>query len=190
MRDQQRKIWACFILAMLSASAFAQKVKVGYDKSVDFSKYKTYAWAAPSRPSTRPLLKEIVIGSVDNQLKSRGFARTESSGDLILIGDGGVEYGINAPAGTPILPTYSGAPLSLDASMWTGATGPSILTAQYVPEGMLVLQFVDRNTNKVIWAGTVKQKLDVEKKQKSLDLVEKAIGKLLKEFPPKASSSK
>lgn len=32
--------------------------------------------------------------------------------------------------------------------------------------------------------------LDLEQKKKSLDLVEKAIVKLLKQFPPRASSSK
>ncbi|PYU18296.1 MAG: hypothetical protein DMG30_28460 [Acidobacteria bacterium] len=38
---------------------------------------------------------------------------------------------------------------------------------------------------KVIWTGTVKEKLDIEKKRKSLELVDKAIAKLLEHFPPK-----
>jgi hypothetical protein len=57
--------------------------------------------------------------------------------------------------------------------------------APYVPEGTLMLNFVERGSNKVIWTGTVTQKLDMENKRKSLDLVDKAITKLLKEFPPK-----
>lgn len=187
---REGKIWVGLLIVTFTTTVFAQKVKVGYDKSVDFSRYKSYTWAELARPSARPLLKEIVIGLVDRELKSRGLARAEGNGDLILVGEGGVDYGINAPTGTPILPTYGGPPLTQDATMWTGATGPSILTASYVPEGMLVLEFVDRNSNKAIWAGTVKQKLDVEQKTKSLDLIEKAIGKLLKQFPPKSAASK
>jgi hypothetical protein len=52
------------------------------------------------------------------------------------------------------------------------------------------LQFVDRSANKLVWGGTVSQKLDVENKKKSLDLIDKSILKLLKDFPPKASSPK
>jgi hypothetical protein len=185
--DRPSRLRTCLVLSLLTTSAFAQKVKVGYDKSADFSKYKSYAWAAPSTPSSRPLLREMVIGSVDHQLKSRGLARVENNGDLILIGNGGMEYGINQAAGTPILPTYGGPPPTLDATMWTGATGASVLMAPYVPEGTLILEFVDRGTNKVVWGGTVTQKLDVEQKQKSLDLIDKGIAKLLKQFPPKGS---
>jgi hypothetical protein len=190
--DQQReweervrnrpRLRTCLVLSLLTASAFAQKVKVGYDKSADFSKYKSYTWAAPSTPSSRPMLREIVIGSVDHQLKSRGLARVENNGDLILIGNGGMEYGINQAAGTPYVPTY--APPTFDATVWTGA---SVLMAPYVPEGTLILEFVDRGTNKVVWGGTLTQKLDVEQKQKSLELIDKGIAKLLKQFPPKQS---
>jgi hypothetical protein len=57
--------------------------------------------------------------------------------------------------------------------------------APYVPEGTLALTFVDRASNKVVWCGTVTEKLDIENKKKSLERVDKAIAKLLKQFPPK-----
>jgi hypothetical protein len=57
--------------------------------------------------------------------------------------------------------------------------------APYVPEGTFVLTVIDRVSNKVIWTGTVKEKLDIENKTKSLERIDKAIAKLLKQFPPK-----
>jgi hypothetical protein len=36
----------------------------------------------------------------------------------------------------------------------------------------------------VVWSGTAKVKLDVERKSKSLELIDKSIIKLLKGFPP------
>jgi Domain of unknown function (DUF4136) len=54
----------------------------------------------------------------------------------------------------------------------------------YVPEGTLVLYFVERSTNKVIWTGTVTEKLDIENKNKSLERIGNGIAKLLKQFPP------
>ena len=62
----------------------------------------------------------------------------------------------------------------VDGSEWTFAAGAC------VPEGTLVLTFVDRASNKVVWSGSVKQKLDIEKKNRSLELANKAVLKLLK----------
>jgi hypothetical protein len=160
---------------------------VGYDKSADFSKYASYTWAEPSMPPSRPLLYASIVGSIDHELKAKGLARTDSAGDLILIPAGGMEFGLTSVAGAPIMPSYGGAPPAMDATMWSGAGGAgqlSNLTAPLVPEGTLVLNFVDRKANKVIWTGTVKQKLDMAQKKKSLDRVDRAIAKLLKQFPP------
>ena len=79
-------------------------MQVGYDKSIDFSRYKTYTVANPAIPPARPLLYASVVGSIDQELTSKGFARTEKDGDLILIPEGGTEVGLSQGAGTPILP--------------------------------------------------------------------------------------
>ena len=164
MKDMNRirsKLWFYLLLSSLTTTTFAQKVKVGFDKSVDFSRYKTYAWTEPAMPPTRPMLYATVVG---------------------------IAFGINTAVGTPILPTYAGAPVSVNATMWTGAVGTENLTSSYVPQGTLQLQFVDRSNNKIIWNGRVSEKLDIERKQESLDRIYKAIAKLIKQYPPKASS--
>ena len=173
------------LLVAVVYPAFSQKVEVGYDKTINFSQYKTYSIPKPSMQPTRPVLYSTVMGAIYNELKAKHFVESESGGDLILICIGGMEFGTNVAAGTPILPTYSGPPPSLNATMWTGAAGPENLrTAPYVPEGNLILTFVDPNMNKIVWSGTVSQKLDIEQKNDSLKRVEKAISKLLKKFPP------
>jgi hypothetical protein len=161
-----------------------QKVKVGYDKGVEFSKFKTYTWAAPATPPTRPFLYESVMGSIDGELKSKGFVRTEKDGDLTLIAAGAIEFGIAVSGGTPITSAFSNPPPAINSTMWTGAEGQGQLMG-VVPDGSLTVQFVDRGANLLVWSGTVTQKLDIEQKKKSLELVDKAIIKLLKQFPPK-----
>src|SRR5215510_14999690 len=178
------RLYMGLFVALSIASASAQKVKVGYDNSVDFKRYTSYTLAEPGSTPTRPMLYATVVGSIDHQLQSKGLTKTQKDGDLILIPAGGMEFGLNTAAGTPILGTYSASPPAIDATMWTGAGGSSGSAAMSVPEGTLMLNFIDRSANKVIWTGTVSVKLDMEQKQKSLDLVDKAIAKLLKEFPP------
>jgi hypothetical protein len=169
-------------LALSPTTAAAQKVKVGYDKSTDFSRFLTYAWAEPAMPPVRPDLYASIVSLIDQQLHLKGLTKTSSNGDLTLIPAGGVDFGIAGGASTPILPTYGGPPPAFNATMWTGASGPST-AGTYVPEGTLALTFVDRATNTVVWAGSVKEKLDIERKNKSLELVDKAVIKLLKQFP-------
>ena len=184
MNLHSRRVPVSLLLLLLPVIALAQKVKTGYDKSVDFKRYTSYTLAEPGSPPTRPMLYAAVVGSIDHQLQSKGLTKTQSNGDLILIPAGGMEFGLNTAAGTPILGTYSASPPAIDATMWTGAGGPSSAAAPYVPEGTLMLNLVDRSANKIVWTGTVAVKLDMEQKQKSLDLVDKAIAKLFKEFPP------
>ena len=179
------KLWAFLLIAAIpGTNAVAQKVNVGYDKSADFSKYASYTWAEPERSPSRPLLYASIVGSIDHELKAKGLARTDSGGDLTLIPAGGMEFGLSSAAGTPIMPSYGGAPPAIDATMWSGASGLSNLTSAYVPEGTLALNFIDRQSNKIIWAGTVTQKLEVENKKRSLELIDRAIAKLLKQYPP------
>src|SRR5215467_4195314 len=113
------------VLAIASLPCFAQKIKVGYDKGTDFSKFKTYSWAEPAMPPVRPALYEAVMGQVELQLESKGLTKVTKDGDLTLTPSGGVDYGFAGVASTPIAPTYNGPPASLNGGMWTGATGPS-----------------------------------------------------------------
>jgi Domain of unknown function (DUF4136) len=179
MRRVEMRNGRCWLLTVilvgLATSGFTQKIKIGYDKSVDFSKYKTYTWAKPAMPVTRPLLYDNVVDQVDEILKSRGLARTEKDGDLTLIAAGGIGFGYNQP------PQFA-----VDAAFWTGDTA-YIATEPLVAEGTLILELIDRGRNKMVWSGTAKENLDPEM-AKALPHIEKAIDKLLKEYPPKHSS--
>ncbi len=176
----------CMVLLVtaLPGSSNAQKVKVGYDKGVDFAQYTTYVWTEPDMPPSRPMLYAMVVASIDHQLKSKGLVRAETEGDLILTPAGGIEFGLNAAAGTPVLPSFSGVPPAIDATMWTGARGSSASMTPSVPSGTLIVNFVDRKLNRIIWTGSVMVNLDMEHKSKSIELIDKSIAKLLKKFPP------
>ena len=176
------KLCTYLLLGLISTTGFAQKVKVGHDKSVDFKKFTTYSWAQPATLPGSPTLYETVVASVDHQLESKGLKRTEDDADLILTPAGGMDFGFAGAASTPIAP-YGGPAAAYNPTMWTGA-GPTS-AATLVTEGTLVLTFIDRINNKTVWSGSVKQKLDVYDKRKSLELADKAVIKLLKQFPSK-----
>lgn len=178
-----------FVVAF-GASLAAQKVKVGHDKSVDFSKFKSYTRLEPSMPPTRPVLYTFVVNSIDSELSAKGLHRVDRDGDLILELAGGVDYGIAVASGPPLTSSYGGPPPAIDSTMWTGTNGGRGELMPAVPEAGLQLQFIDRTSNKIVWSGTVTQALDQEDKGKSLELASKAVTKLLKQFPSANSHSK
>jgi len=182
------KLFMVTFVMGLAASLAAQKVKVGYDKSVDFSKFKTYTRLEPSTPPTRPLLYNFVVNSIDSQLSAKGLQRVDKDGDLVLKLAGGVDYGISVTSGPPLTSSYSGPAPAINSTMWTGANGGQGELMPAEPEAGLELQFVDRARNQVVWSGTVTQALDQGDKPKSLELASKAVAKLLKRFPPNSHS--
>ena len=77
----------CAVFLLFSALAPAQKVKTGYDKSIDFSKFTSYTWAEPSVPPTRPILFSTLAGSIEHYMKTKGFTNVAKDGDLILVAE-------------------------------------------------------------------------------------------------------
>lgn len=174
------------ILALFTFSGFAQKIKVGYDKSVDFSKYRSYTLQPPSTPSSRPLVYASVVGSIKNELEAKGLASVEKDSDLTLIAVGDLGYGLSSSPGLLSDSCKNcQAPLR-DPRPWAGSPPPVEGTSgKPAPKGTLELSFVERESNKLVWHGTVIQKLDENKKQESLQRIAAAIRKLLNEFPPR-----
>jgi hypothetical protein len=179
-----RKLPFVLVVGMLSIPCgFAQKVKMGYDKSVDFSKYKSYTWQEPGIQS-RPFLYTTVAGSIRNELEGKGLARMEKDGDLTVIARGGLGFGLSGSDVTADSCQNCKKPLA-DPMEWTGKTAPPGASGAPLPEGTLELELVDRATNKVVWNGTVTQKFDPEKQKQALERAANAIKKLLMEYPPK-----
>jgi len=172
-------------MAMLSVSCcFAQKIEVGFDKSIDFSRYKSYTFHPPETTG-RPILYMTVVSSIRGAVESKGLVSKDDDGDLMLTMSGGFKYGAGGDAGLTSDPCPNCKAPLVDPMEWTGKMAPPGASGTGLPQGVLELTFVDRATNKVVWAGIVSQKLDPDKKQKSLEKVHAAIQKLLTEFPPK-----
>ncbi len=151
MRNERGSVLAVLIVAVITASAFGQKVKIGYDKGVDFSKYKTYTWAKLDHPLERPQLYKTAVATIDQDLDAKGLTKVDANGDLTLSASGGIDFGYNMPPSP-----------NMNTDMWYGDTGAPILLAPLLAQGSLILQFVDRSDEKMVWRGTVMQKLDLE----------------------------
>ena len=170
------KVGIGLALAMLLACsvALAQDVTTNSMPGVDFSKYHTYKWVT-IEGATYPnqILDAQIKQSIDSQLAAKGLTKTD--GDKADL--------------------HIGYQASIDQEkQWnaygTGGMrwGGGMATAQQstISTGTLVLDMYDPASKQLVWSGRASKTLDPganqQKHQKNLD---KAMQKLLKNFPPK-----
>src|SRR5579864_3737726 len=80
----RRSIFASVGIALLFATAsFAEQVKTDYDRSADFSRYKTYSWEKVQTQD--PLWVDRIKEAVNSSLAAKGFTAVDSGGDVAII---------------------------------------------------------------------------------------------------------
>lgn len=161
-------------LFLISGIVTAQDVRSNSMPGTDFSKYHTYKWVAIEGAShPNQIVDQEIKQSVDAQLAAKGMTKTD--GDKADL--------------------YVGYQTALDQQkQWNGYGmgggvrwgGMATATSSTISVGSLVLDFYDPATKQLVWTGTATKTLDPssnqEKNEKNLN---KAMAKLLKNYPPK-----
>ncbi|RPJ50900.1 MAG: DUF4136 domain-containing protein [Acidobacteria bacterium] len=172
-----------FVLFGFCALLQAQDVRYNFAPGVDWAKFKTYRWVeveGATKPS--PLVNDQIIQSIDGQLASKGLTKTEGDKPDLLItyqaavneekqwsstNFGGYGYG---PYG------YGG---------WGGTGGTTTGTTSTIKVGTLVVDLYDAQAKKHVWRGDATKTLNPSKNpEKNQERLNKAIAKLMKNYPP------
>lgn len=164
------------LLALGAGMAGAQDVKTNYVPGTDFSKYKTYKWVAVEGAQYPDQIVDTQIKmAVDTALGGKGF--TKAAGDTA---DLFVGYQIAIDQERQWNAYGMGGGLR-----WGGGMGTA--TSSTIKIGTLVLDMYDPSSKSLVWKGEATKTLNPsdnpEKRQQSMN---KAMQKLLKDFPPKA----
>jgi hypothetical protein len=166
---------ALFLLFVLIGYGFAiaQDVNYNYDQSADFSKYKTYKWAAiEGKMYPDQIVDQNIRNAANAELAKKGLTPTDANPDLL------VAYDIAIDKQQQIDTWGSGY------WGWYGG-GMTSTTVSTINVGTLVLDMYEPAGQKLVWRGTATKTLNAknspEKRQKNL---QKAMQKLLKNYPP------
>jgi len=177
IRKVMIKLGAGLALAMLACTLTpAQDVSTNSMPGADFSKYHTYKWV-PIDGAVVPnqIVDAQIKQSIDSQLATKGLTKTDGEKADLLIG-----YQIS------ITQEKQWNAYGTGGMRWGG--GMASAQQSTISTGTLVLDMYDPAGKQLVWTGRVSKTLDPSanegKKQKNLD---KAMQKLLKNFPPKAS---
>ena len=161
------------VLSLLCAGSavLAQDVKYNYDREANFAAYKTYQWVEQGRGTPDQLLDRDVCRAIDEQLAQRGLQKVEGGGHLII------RY-------ETALDRERQADLWTTGPRWNGMARANTTTIEV---GTLIVTLYDPATKQAVWRGSVSKTLNPSKDpDKNYKNLEKAVAKLLKNYPPKA----
>ena len=172
------------LLFMAAAGVRAQKVTYNYLPGTDFARYKTYQWVKVEKARyPNQLLDEQIMASIDKQLAQRGLTKTtEGIPDLVVTYQVAVDQQQQWNA-------YSTGGGYWGWGGWYGwgGMGSTTVYSSTITVGTLNLDIYDVFQKKQVWRGeatkTIDPPKDPAKLQKNLD---KAMAKLLKNYPPPA----
>ena len=171
--NTQRTICASVGIALLLASAsFAQQVKTDYDRSADFSHYKTYSWEKVQTQD--PLWAGRIKEAVNSALQAKGLTPVASGGDIAIVA---IEMTKNQQTLNTFYDGFGGG------WRWGGGFGNATTTVDNYKVGTLVVDLFDANSKQIIWRGSSSDTLS-DKSDKNIKNLDKGVQKMFDHYPP------
>jgi hypothetical protein len=180
-----KALFSAFACIALAALAPAQDTRYNFDAQTDFSKFKTYKWV-DIKGAKKPddLIDRQIRDAFDTGLAQKGLTKSNGdSADLLV----GYQTGINTEKELTTFDTGWGYGPGWRYGGYGGG-GMTTSTTSTIYVGALAVDMYDPGKKQLVWRGVATKTLDPkakpEKRQKNL---QKAVTKLLKNYPPKAS---
>jgi len=157
-------------------------VSYDYDKSVDFKKYKSYAYTEEAlKLNIGDLNRERLIKAIDSEMAARGMIKSDSPDAL-------VDLIVNSHERVQATATNTGG-----YGRYGYAYGFSTTTVDYntYVEGTLFINLIDKSTEKIVWQGrgtkTVDPNATPEKREANIN---NAVRSIFTKYPIQPSVKK
>lgn len=170
---------AWMLLLIGASGAVAQDVTYNFDQGTDFSKFKTYKWVSiKNAQQVDDITARQITEAIDNELAKKGLTKTDSDNADLFVG---YQTAIGTQKQWNAYNTGWGY-----GPRWGGG-GMATATSETIYTGQLDLDMYSSAEKRLVWRGQVAKTIDTnakpDKRQKN---IQKAIEKLLKNYPPKS----
>ena len=185
------KLFAVLLVAILSTSSFYAQVTSDYDKTVDFTKYKTYSfegWQDNSDQLINELDKKRIHDSFGAEFSKRNLQYVEQGGDMIVT----LYLAIDQKTSQTAYTNYHGG-MGYGGGWGYGygrgygyGMGMGSATTTYSESvydvGTFVVDVYDGESKKLVWEGISRKTIN-ENPKKREKTIPKGVKKLMKKFP-------
>lgn len=161
------------LMLLAYGSALAQDVRYDFMPGTDFTKYKTYKWVPEGNMHPNQIVDQQIKQSIDQLLSSKGFTKTDGDKADLYVG-----YQVSVDQERQ-WNAYGGG------MGWRWGGGMATATSSTIQVGTLVLDIYDPAAKQLVWRGQATKTLNPSKNpEKNQENLNKAMTKLLKNFPP------
>jgi hypothetical protein len=170
-----RLVWVVCVAAGLAAGCAPLRVNSFVERGVDVSRYRTFDWGAREgfetgdpRLDNNPFFENRLRSQVESKLTARGFTKLSGTPDVVIHYHARVNQRLDTS--------------KVDGPCEPGNCGPEIYDA-----GTLVIDLVDRTTNRVAWRGWADGTFDgaIDNQQWMEERIDEAVTKILARLPPR-----
>lgn len=166
-----------FLLLLVLASCSSIRVYSDYDKQVDFSPYKTYAFHKNGidKAELSDLDKKRILRAIDETMSTKGFTKSDNPDLLIsFFTKEREEVNVNQfNAGWGYGWGWGWNPF-----LWGGNS-----TVTRHTEGSLYIDIIDAKKKELIWQGEGESVLTKDRDKKEA-LIQEFVSKILEQYPP------
>jgi hypothetical protein len=160
-------------------------ITADYDKTVDFTKYKTlsyYGWAKDSDQILNNFDKERIEGAFATEFMKRGIELKQTGGDIVV----SLFIVIDAKKGATAYTTHMGGGGYGYGAGWGWGMGHSSTSYNeydyYV--GTLVCDVFDSESKKLVWQGVISGEIDDNPNSRERN-IPRVVQELMKKYPVK-----
>jgi len=175
MNFKHRMLPLMAIAILFATTSFAQQVKTDFDRSADFSQYKTYLWGAVHTQDA--LWVDRIKADVNSALAAKGWTQVQSGGSVSIMA-------MEMTQDHQTLDTYYdgfGGGWRWGRG-WGGGFGDTTTTVETYKVGTLVVDLFDSKTKDLIWRGSASDTLS-DKSDRNIKNLNKAVEKMFDHFP-------
>ena len=173
---RMRTLAAAVAMSVAAASAFAQDVKVDFDKDANFGAIKTFSVKIGTSWHNQ-LSEKRVVSEIEETLTQKGWTKADNPDALVVI------HGATEKEKT-LNTFYSGGYGGYGwRGMGAGGMGTATTTTSEYLVGTLVVDIFDAKSKQLLFRGTAQDELS-DKPEKNQKKLAKASDKMFKDFPP------
>lgn len=157
--------YSLFLFAVVACSSVT--TSFDYDKSADFSKYKTYSYTDHTQklPEINSLDRDRIIAAVDAEMSKRGYTKTDSNPDAL------VDIFLKTEEEMTATATNTGGYGRWGYGYGWGGGTTHVDYNKYT-KGTIFISLIDRATEKIAWQGrgtkTLNENVKPEKKEANI----------------------
>ena len=169
---------------LLPGIAAAQKTTYDFDKTAQFTTFKTYALQDGTAVG-QPLLDRRIVAAIELQLAAKGFERNDTNPDIFVI------YHVAMDKQKDITSYSTGVGYGPYGYGWGGGWGSTTTDVRVrdILVGTLAIDMVDARKKELVWRGLGTKEINVNAKPEKRDEnIGKAVEKIFRNYPPKVRS--